>query len=90
MCIQTEAIVVQTVGNQPDVRARSGRERLHHGAEVAEIGAISGLHILSSVEDTNSGVDIAIPSRNLLSRSDGLSRIVDQTKLPRDIPKWTI
>jgi hypothetical protein len=37
---ETEAIVVRTVGNQPDIRARSGRERLHHGAEVAEIGAI--------------------------------------------------
>jgi head-tail adaptor len=34
---ETEAIVVWTVGNQPDVRARSGQERLHHGAEVAEI-----------------------------------------------------
>jgi hypothetical protein len=35
----------------------------------------SGSHILSSVEDINSDVDIAIPSRNLSSRSDGLSRI---------------
>jgi hypothetical protein len=37
---ETEAVVVRTVGNQPDVHTRSGWEGLHHGTEVAEIGAI--------------------------------------------------
>jgi hypothetical protein len=35
----------------------------------------SGSHILSSVKDTNLGVDIAMLSRILSSRSDGLRRI---------------
>ena len=37
---ETEAGVIWTVSNQPDVRARSGREELHHDTEVAEIRAI--------------------------------------------------
>ncbi len=36
---ETEAGVIWTVGDQPDVRVRSGREGLHHNAEVAEIRA---------------------------------------------------
>jgi hypothetical protein len=37
---ETEAGVIWTVGDQPDVRARSGREGLHDDTEVAEIRAI--------------------------------------------------
>jgi hypothetical protein len=37
---------------------------------------VSGLQILISVDDTNSAGDIAMPSRILLSRSDGL-RMID-------------
>jgi len=44
-------------------------------SEPKDEGSGSPSHILSSVEDTNLGVDIAMPSRILSSRLDGLRRI---------------
>jgi hypothetical protein len=57
--------------------AKDGRELItvHRLLKPNLLEVWSGSHILASVEDTNSEVDIAMPSRNFSSRSDGLSRM---------------
>jgi hypothetical protein len=59
------------------VRAEDGGEiiTLHRLLKSEPLEGVPGLHIRSSVKDTNSNEDTTMLSHNLWSRSDGLRRI---------------
>jgi hypothetical protein len=76
---ETKAGILGTSGNHADVCARGGWERekitLHRLLKSEPLEGVPGLHISSSVKDTNSDEDTTMLPRSLSSRSEGFRRI---------------